>query len=43
MFKMQPNKSLQPFELVGNERKEFDCVVCSQKPPGRVPGKARVH
>jgi hypothetical protein len=22
-------KSLQPLELVGNERKEFECVVCT--------------
>jgi hypothetical protein len=26
-----PNKSLQPLELVGNERKEFGCVVCTRK------------
>jgi hypothetical protein len=38
-----PNKSLQPFELVGNERKEFECVVCTRKPPGRGCGSIRVH
>ena len=29
---MMPDNSLQPLELVGNERKECDCVVCGQKP-----------
>src|SRR6516164_2740794 len=29
--KPMPNKSLQPLELVGNERKEFGCVVCTRK------------
>lgn len=26
-----PDKSLQPFELAGNEQKECDCVVCGRK------------
>jgi hypothetical protein len=39
MTMLWPNKSLQPLELVGNERKEFDCVVYSRKPLGRVLGQ----
>jgi hypothetical protein len=34
-----PNNTLQPLELVGNERKEFDRVVCGRKPAGRGCGQ----
>ena len=35
---MFSNKSLQPFELVGNERKEFDRVVYGRKPEAEDAG-----
>jgi hypothetical protein len=40
-----PNKSPQPLDLVGNERTEFDRVVCGRKPRGwariSYPGASR--
>ena len=42
---MIPDKSLQPLELGGNERKEFNDAVCGRKPQRRIrifgPGASR--